>query len=176
MAARYTSTFYSEKGRKYYLVIDDTDFSGAIYDVDVTSGQIEWQADVENGLERYAPIIGSNFKFSIIIDTEQKQQLLTDFLTAPEGRFTIQLTAYDTSNTANFYWYGYILADLIEFDDVPLEMGYNYTINAIDGIGWLKGIDYKPEGSDIYQGDDTIINHVNNCLTKTYIRSINIWY
>ena len=41
-------------------------------------------------------------------------------------------------------------------------MGYNYTINAIDGIGWLKGIDYKPEGSDVYQGDDTIINHVNN--------------
>ncbi len=35
--------------------------------------------------------------------------LLTDFLTAPEGRFTIQLTAYDTSNAANFYWYGYIL-------------------------------------------------------------------
>jgi hypothetical protein len=50
MAARYTSTFYSEKGRKYYLVIDDTDFSGVTYDVDVTSGQIEWQADVENGL------------------------------------------------------------------------------------------------------------------------------
>jgi len=99
MAARYTSTFYSEKGRKYYLVIDDTDFSGATYDVDVTSGQIEWQADVENGLERYAPIIGSNFKFSIIIDTEQKKQLLTDFLTAPEGRFTDAMCSYSISKS-----------------------------------------------------------------------------
>jgi hypothetical protein len=173
MAARYTSTFYSEKGRKYYLVIDDSTFSGMTYDIDVTGAQIEWQADVENGLERYAPIIGSNFKFTYIIDTEQKQLLLTDFLTAPEGRFTIQLIGYDTSDTPNFYWYGYILADLIEFDDIPLEMGYNYTINAIDGIGWLKGIDYKPDGSDVYQGDDTIINHVNNCLQKlTYVQSI----
>jgi hypothetical protein len=173
MAARYTSTFYSEKGRKYYLVIDDSTFSGMTYDIDVTGAQIEWQADVENGLERYAPIIGSNFKFTFIIDTEQKQLLLTDFLTAPEGRFTIQLIGYDTSDAPNFYWYGYILADLIEFDDIPLEMGYNYTINAIDGIGWLKGIDYKPDGSDVYQGDDTIINHVNNCLQKlTYVQSI----
>ena len=66
MAARYTSTFYSEKGRKYYLVIDDSSYSGSTIDVDVTNAQIEWQADVENGLERYTPIIGSNFKFTII--------------------------------------------------------------------------------------------------------------
>jgi len=173
MAARYTSTFYSEKGRKYYLVIDDANFSGVTISVDVVNAQITWQADVENGLERYAPIIPSNFKFTIIINTEAKEQLLTDFLVAAEGRFTIRLTGYDTTNTPNFYWYGYMLADLVEYDDTSLEIGYLYDINAIDGIGWLKGIDYKPDGYNVYQGDDTIINHVNNCLQKiTYVPTI----
>jgi len=173
MAARYTSTFYSEKGRKYYLVIDDANFSGVTISVDVVNAQITWQADVENGLERYAPIIPSNFKFTIIIDTEAKEDLLTDFLVAAEGRFTIRLTGYDTTDTPNFYWYGYMLADLVEYDDTSLEIGYLYDINAIDGIGWLKGIDYKPDGYDVYQGDDTIINHVNNCLQKiTYVPTI----
>ena len=173
MATRYTSTFYSEKGRKYYLVIDDVNFSGVTSTVDVINAQITWQSDVENGLERYAPIIASNFKFTILINDNVKEQFLTDFLVSPEGRFTIRLTGYDTGNSPNFYWYGYILADLVEYDDVALSVGYFYDINAVDGIGWLKGIDYKPEGYDVYQGDDTIINHVNNCLQKiTYVPSI----
>ena len=173
MATRYTSTFYSEKGRKYYLVIDDVNFSGVSSTVDIINSQITWQSDVENGLERYAPIIASNFKFTILINDNVKEQFLTDFLVSPEGRFTIRLTGYDLSNSPNFYWYGYVLADLVEYDDVALSVGYFYDINAIDGIGWLKGIDYKPEGYDFYQGDDTIINHVNNCLQKiTYVPSI----
>jgi hypothetical protein len=173
MATRYTSTFYSEKGRKYYLVIDDVNFSGVSSTVDIINSEITWQSDVENGLERYAPIIASNFKFTILINDNVKEQFLTDFLVSPEGRFTIRLTGYDLSNSPNFYWYGYVLADLVEYDDVALSVGYFYDINAIDGIGWLKGIDYKPEGYDFYQGDDTIINHVNNCLQKiTYVPSI----
>ena len=173
MATRYTSTFYSEKGRKYYLVIDDINFSGVSSTVDIINSEITWQSDVENGLERYAPIIASNFKFTILINDNVKEQFLTDFLVSPEGRFTIRLTGYDISNSPNFYWYGYVLADLVEYDDVALSVGYFYDINAIDGIGWLKGIDYKPEGYDFYQGDDTIINHVNNCLQKiTYVPSI----
>jgi hypothetical protein len=173
MATRYTSTFYSEKGRKYYLVIDDVNFSGVSSTVDVINSEITWQSDVENGLERYAPIIASNFKFTILINDNVKEQFLTDFLVSPEGRFTIRLTGYDISNSPNFYWYGYVLADLVEYDDVALSVGYFYDINAVDGIGWLKGIDYKPEGYDFYQGDDTIINHVNNCLQKiTYVPSI----
>ena len=173
MAARYTSTFYSEKGRKYYLVIDDANFSGVTSTVDVINSEITWQSDVENGLERYAPIIASNFKFTILINDNVKEQFLTDFLVSPEGRFTVRLTGYDTGDAPNFYWYGYILADLVEYDDVALSVGYFYDINAVDGIGWLKGIDYKPEGYDVYQGDDTIINHVNNCLQKiTFVPSI----
>lgn len=173
MAARYTSTFYSEKGRKYYLVIDDANFSGVTSTVDVINAGITWQSDVENGLERYAPIIASNFKFTILINDNVKEQFLTDFLVSPEGRFTIRLTGYDTGDAPNFYWYGYILADLVEYDDVALSVGYFYDINAVDGIGWLKGIDYKPDGYNVYQGDDTIINHVNNCLQKiTYVSSI----
>lgn len=173
MASRYTSTFYSEKGRKYYLVIDDANFSGVTSTIDVINAEITWQSDVENGLERYAPIIASNFKFTILINDNVKQQFLTDFLVSPEGRFTIRLTGYDTGDVPNFYWYGYILADLVEYDDVSLSVGYFYDINAVDGIGWLKGIDYKPDGYNVYQGDDTIINHVNNCLQKiTYVSSI----
>jgi hypothetical protein len=173
MAARYTSTFYSERGRKYYLVIDDSTFTGVATTVDVINSQITWQSDVENGLERYAPIIASNFKFTILINDNVKEQFLTDFLVSAEGKFTIRLTGYDSTNSPNFYWYGYILADLVEYDDVSLSVGYLYDINAIDGIGWLKGIDYKPDGYDFYQGDDTIINHVNNCLQKiTYVPSI----
>jgi hypothetical protein len=173
MAVRFQSTFYSEKGRKYILSINDTAYSGSIIAVKVLTAAINWQSEIETGLERYAPIIASNFSFTILINSETIQNYLSDFLVAPEGRFTITLIGHDAADLANFYWYGYILADLVEYDDVSLAVGYEYTINAIDGIGWLKGIDYKPEGYDVYSGDDTIINHVNNCLQKiTFVQEI----
>lgn len=173
MATRYQSVFYSEKGRKWILNIDDNNFSGQFYDVDILDAQISWQSDIELGLERYASLIPSNFKFSILINTTQKQALLTDFLVSSEGRFTVRLIGHDSSNLPNFYWNGYVLADLVEYEDVSLSIGYAYTINAVDGLGWLKGIDYKPDGYDFYSGDDTIINHVNNCLQKiTYVNEI----
>jgi hypothetical protein len=166
MAVRFQSTFYSEKGRKYILSINDSAYAGAITQITIINASINWQSEIETGLERYAPIIGSNFSFTMLINSEVIQNYLSDFLVAPEGRFTITLVGHDAANFANFYWYGYILADLVEYDDVSLAVGYEYTINAIDGIGWLKGIDYKPEGYTVYSGDDTIINHVNNCLQK----------
>lgn len=173
MAVRFQSTFYSEIGRKYILSINDSDYSGVVVQVTLLSAQINWQSEVETGLERFAPIIGSNLSFTILINTETIQNYLSDFLQAPEGRFTITLVGHDADDLANFYWYGFVLADLVEYDDVSLAVGYEYTINSVDGIGWLKGIDYKPDGYDNYNGDDTIINHVNNCLQKlNYVQEI----
>ena len=48
-----------------------------------------------------------------------------------EGRFTIEYYAYAANGiTINMKWYGYILIDLIEFEDVANAIGYNFDYNC----------------------------------------------
>jgi hypothetical protein len=139
MAARFQTTVYNEKSRKIEVSIKDNVFSGATYDFDTIGLQLQY-----DGQERFTPIIGSRCSLSLLINNDDLQTLLLDIGLAVEGRFTMELTAYeDDGTTVSFKWYGYIVTDLVEFEDVPLVIGYQAQISAIDGLGWLKTLDYR---------------------------------
>jgi hypothetical protein len=166
MAARFQTTVYNEKGRKIVVTIKDNVFSGMTYDFDTIGLQLQYDSESQQGQERFTPIIGSRCSLSLLINNNDLQTLLLDIGLAVEGRFTMQLTAYEDDNTTvSFYWYGYIVTDLVEFEDIPLSIGYQAQISAIDGLGWLKTLDYKSAVGP-YNGQDTVVQHILNCLNQ----------
>jgi len=166
MAVRFQSTFYSEKGRKITVSIKDKDFSGAYGLFDIIRCNIRYDSESTQGQERFTPIIGSSCDLSILVNSANLVNLITDIGLAVEGRFTINLTTYQSDNTTVAYnWYGYIVTDLIEFEDLPLAMSYEANIRSIDGLGWLKTLDYKSEVGP-YLGQDTVVQHILNCLNQ----------
>lgn len=166
MASRFQTTVYNEKGRKIVVAIKDKVFSGMTYDFDTIGLQLQYDSESQQGQERFTPIIGSRCSLSLLINNNDLQTLLFDIGLAVEGRFTMELTAYEDDNTTvSFKWYGYIVTDLVEFEDVPLVIGYQAQISAIDGLGWLKTLDYKSAVGP-YNGQDTIVQHILNCLNQ----------
>ena len=166
MAARFQTTVYNEKGRKIEVSIKDNVFSGATYDFDTIGLQLQYDSESQQGQERFTPIIGSRCLLSLLINNNDLQTLLLDIGLAVEGRFTMELTAYeDDGTTVSFNWYGYIVTDLVEFEDIPLSIGYQAQISAIDGLGWLKTLDYKSAVGP-YVGQDTVVQHILNCLNQ----------
>jgi hypothetical protein len=166
MAARFQTTVYNEKSRKIEVSIKDNVFSGATYDFDTIGLQLQYDSESSQGQERFTPIIGSRCSLSLLINNDDLQTLLLDIGLAVEGRFTMELTAYeDDGTTVSFKWYGYIVTDLVEFEDVPLVIGYQAQISAIDGLGWLKTLDYKSAVGP-YNGQDTVVQHILNCLNQ----------
>lgn len=166
MAIRYQSTIYSEKGRMVTIAIKDKNFSGVFGSFDVINLNVKYESDSIQGQERFTPIVGSSCDLSIIINSSDLVNLLTDIGLAIEGRFTLDLTAYESDNTTiSFRWYGYIVTDLIEFEDLPLATTYEARISAIDGLGWLKTLDYKSAVGP-YLGQDTVVQHILNCLNQ----------
>jgi hypothetical protein len=166
MAARFQTTVYNEKGRKIVVAIKDKVFSGMTYDFDTIGLQLQYDSESQQGQERFTPIIGSRCSLSLLINNDDLQTLLLDIGLAVEGRFTMELTAYEDDNTTvSFKWYGYIVTDLVEFEDVPLVIGYQAQISAIDGLGWLKTLDYKSAVGP-YNGQDTVVQHILNCLNQ----------
>jgi hypothetical protein len=166
MAIRYQSTIYSEKGRKITISIKDKNFSGVFSSFDIIKLNIRYESDSLQGQERFTPIVGSSCDLSILINSSGLVNLITDIGLSVEGRFTINLTAYESDdNTVSYNWYGYIVTDLIEFEDLPLATTYEATIKAIDGLGWLKTLDYKSQVGP-YLGQDTVVQHILNCLNQ----------
>jgi hypothetical protein len=166
MAARFQTTVYNEKGRKIVVAIKDKVFSGMTYDFDTIGLQLQYDSESQQGQERFTPIIGSRCSLSLLINNSDLETLLLDIGLAVEGRFTMELTAYEDDNTTvSFKWYGYIVTDLVEFEDVPLVIGYQAQISAIDGLGWLKTLDYKSAVAP-YNGQDTVVQHILNCLNQ----------
>lgn len=166
MAARFQTIVYNEKGRKIIVAIKDKVFSGMTYDFDTIGLQLQYDSESQQGQERFTPIIGSRCSLSLLINNNDLQTLLLDIGLAVEGRFTMELTAYEDDNTTvSFKWYGYIVTDLVEFEDVPLVIGYQAQISAIDGLGWLKTLDYKSAVGP-YNGQDTVVQHILNCLNQ----------
>lgn len=166
MAIRYQSTIYSEKGRKVTISIKDKNFSGVFGSFDVINLNVKYESDSIQGQERFTPIVGSSCDLTIIINSSGLVNLLTDIGLAVEGRFTLDLTAYESDDTnISFRWYGYIITDLIEFEDLPLATTYEAKISAIDGLGWLKTLDYKSAVGP-YLGQDTVVQHILNCLNQ----------
>jgi hypothetical protein len=166
MAVRFETTVYNEKGRKINVAIKDNVFSGMTYSFDTISLSLQYDSESQQGQERFTPIIGSSLNLSLLINNNDLQTLLLDIGLAVEGRFTIDLTAYEDDNTTvSFNWYGYIVTDLVQFEDIPLSIGYVAQISAIDGLGWLKTLDYKSAVGP-YNGQDTVVQHILNCLNQ----------
>jgi hypothetical protein len=166
MAVRFETTVYNEKGRKINVAIKDNVFSGMTYSFDTISLSLQYDSESQQGQERFTPIIGSSCNLSLLINNNDLQTLLLDIGLAVEGRFTMDLTAYEDDNTTvSFNWYGYIVTDLVQFEDIPLSIGYVAQISAIDGLGWLKTLDYKSAVGP-YNGQDTVVQHILNCLNQ----------
>jgi hypothetical protein len=166
MGVRYQTTVYNEKRRKITVSIKDSNYSGAVGTFDTISLGLQYDSESQQGQERFTPIIGSSFNLSLLINNNDLQTLLLDIGLAVEGRFTIDVTAYEDDNTTvSFNWYGYIVTDLVQFEDIPLSIGYVAQISAIDGLGWLKTLDYKSAVGP-YNGQDTVVQHILNCLNQ----------
>jgi hypothetical protein len=166
MAIRFSTTVYNEKSRKITVSIKDSAFSGTVKTFDTLSLGIQYDSESSQGQERFTPIIGSRCSLSLLINNNDLQTLLLDIGLAVEGRFTMELTGYEDDNTTvSFKWYGYIVTDLVEFEDIPLVIGYQAQISAIDGLGWLKTLDYKSAVGP-YNGQDTVVQHILNCLNQ----------
>jgi len=166
MGVRYQTTVYNEKRRKITVSIKDSNYTGSVGTFDTLSLGIQYDSESQQGAERFTPIIGSRCSLSLLINNTNLQTLLLDIGLAVEGRFTMHLTAYEDDNTTvSFYWYGYIVTDLVEFEDIPLVIGYQAQISAIDGLGWLKTLDYKSAVGP-YNGQDTVVQHILNCLNQ----------
>lgn len=185
MATRFQGTSASEKGVIYDIIIDDSD--GAAGSVDILIGGegfvLSYDTESEDPI---SPILSSTLEFSIIANpttSSDISEFINDLITAEETRFRVIVN----DSGGNLFWCGFILADKVYQEDTAwADTLWELRIQAIDGIGRLKDLEYNDAGTP-YDGRVLVKEHLFNILEKIglsdiwgatddYLYVINRWY
>lgn len=161
MGVYYRATHTSEDGTNYVVDIEDGTLT-SIKSYKLTRLEFEYEGDSK---DRFHPVIASSLKMSILVNTKyaHMQDFFDDLVGAQEGRFIVKV--YTNPGTLTLAWAGYILVDLASRPDLNRETSYEIQIQATDGLGRLRSIDYNNSGT-AYTGYETVNNHLLNCLNK----------
>ena len=164
MAKRFTSTFYSTKNVLYRVEIWDTAFSGesSPFTISANHFQLQQSGSGDKILSHMSP---TSCQFDFFVENVTHEGLITDLIDANEGRFTIAIF-----KTGSLYWAGQIVADIGSIEEAYYPQ--IFTIEATDGIGLLKTIDYKDTGG-AYTGKDRALDVIKRCLKKLPYTSVH---
>ena len=160
MAIRLQGGFTSTQTNSVYVInIHDSAYVGSIIDFDVLKdGVIKGYDHHEKG--RNLSVMTSKLKVKMLVKNQDIKDFLTDVVEAAEGQFLIEVLKDGSKD-----WYGYILPDLLDLQDILFSLNPVLTISATDGIGRLKTIDYN-NGGAAYTGFENFIEHIFNILGK----------
>ena len=184
-----TYTGSGNSPRDFNIYIDDSEFSGTAteFKTQTPGFSIQYESDFDKITK--AGIMASACTIPMLISNSTLDGLVTDLVSASEGRFTVKITV-NPSPAETLFWCGFILPDISKMQDVSYQGQRVFEIVATDGIGRLKDIDYKQtvSGKDLPYGYKTALEHVLSCLTDgplaalyygtgvEYIRTIVNWW
>lgn len=165
MGKRLHTQATDEFGNIWVVEIHDSDFSGSSIEFDTSRPgiSIDYQGQSQGV---FNPIIPSRATVGLFVNSDDHQDFLDDLPEAVEGRFTLYVT-----KNANFHWAGVIITDAARVENMPRP--FLFTINAIDGLGTLKTVDYIPTDGVNTAAWETFLQHVLNALTN--IPTIDFW-
>jgi len=156
-AVRFNSIFPTERGKEITLEIWDTSYSGAATSFNTKDNGYNLKYSA-NGFEEAAQFMATECEFVFWIENATHEALITDFVTAQEGRFLVRIL-----KDSVLEWTGFILFDSTSYEDV--DYPFAFQIKAVDGIGTLKDVDFKDVAGP-YTGKSKMIEYLTRALSK----------
>ena len=156
-AVRFNSIFPTERGKEITLEIWDTSYSGAATSFNTKDNGYNLKYSA-NGFEEAAQFMATECEFVFWIENATHEALITDFVTAQEGRFLVRIL-----KDSVLEWTGFILFDSTSYEEV--DYPFAFQIKAVDGIGTLKDVDFK-DISGPYTGKSKMIEYLTRALSK----------
>lgn len=175
MATRLEISFPTLRSPEYRVYIDDSEWSDPAIEVDAAADG--FTLDYNGADSILDPIKGSKLTFTIAVTDDTLSDIedfAADLISAPEERFTMRVDKNTGVPLASdtLFWVGYVLPDLSGFEDkVP---PYGFRVTATDGLGRLKGIEYKDDSGtpEIPYGNLPVLDHILNILNDGVLSTL----
>ena len=135
MAERLQDTFYSQDGTEYRVTLFVDGYSGAVDTFNLRGLQIKYDGD-QNDIS--APVLASSATIVFSIPNSSIKSIFTGLVGAAEESYRIKI---EKGGSNDLFWAGFVIPDQVVMEDKPYP--YDFSIEAVDGIGRLKDKDYS---------------------------------
>ena len=158
MAKRFFCPFFDERASRYDIEIWDSDFAGTA--LEFRAGPDGFSLRYALRSERTTVVSATECTITMQMQSVGHELLVSDLLSAPEGRFTVLITK---GASPVLYWVGMVLPDIgsVNEEDYPIE----FQVRATDGLGLLKNYKFK-DTAGAYTGKQRVIEHLAKALGK----------
>ena len=166
MARRIYAEFKSDQNNDYVVEVHDTEWTGSSHSVSIGGDgfQINWDGETD---EIYSPIIGSSASFSFYDRGETHMaNFIALFKQYQEERFFVVI-----KKNTNVYWFGWIVQDLIEVEDISNPT--QYAFKAVDGISKMASKAYEYDGVTRTLTDH-LFNIINDNTPAQYLTQTDV--
>lgn len=145
-------------GIQWKIVIEDTETVGteSILPAVRSDGFIMSFSKVDPFL--YTPV-GSNVIIPLIVTGNIEEELIMSIAQGQEGRFLVTIFKDDV-----LWWAGVLLNDLSSSQSIAKP--YEYHLSATDFLAAQKDLEYGFNENMLYQGSETIIEHLLHVLNS----------
>ncbi|MEL6834523.1 MAG: hypothetical protein AAFP77_16125 [Bacteroidota bacterium] len=164
MGARLQGYFRSEKGERYRVTLDVDGYSGPVDDFKLSELKISHKGDTN---DIHHPILSSSARLSFVIANSTIQSVFSGLTGAAEEEYRIRI---DKGLSDELHWAGFVIPDQVVIEDAPYP--FNFSAEAVDGIGRLKDKDYTGTGED-WEEWTTDLQHLYNILS--FIPLADFW-
>lgn len=171
MALRFYGEFQNDKEEVYRVEIHDEQHATSATEIRLCGEAFTLTYD-GNDDDLFQPIMGSKCVIEFYNRDDYSTEMndfLDDLLSRDEGDLTVAIYS-DPDGDDDLYWAGVIFSEQTEVENISLPA--KVTLTAGDDIATLKAIEYNDDGT-AYTGNDSLLDHVINCLTKT--RTTDFW-
>ena len=164
---RFEANFNDLFGFAYKIEIKEDNFSGTITELNPGPEGFRLTYSGRNKtIQNY--ILGSKVEVELYITTDAEKTFIYDLATNGDKHFLLEITR-DTGSGFDKFWVGYVLADLVNFDDAPYP--FIFKIAAVDCFSTLQNIDYT---NSVWQSDGNpsdVILEMNYLIHETIEQS-----
>jgi len=168
MAKRFDILFTTLEAQNWRVEIHDQNFAGSSTEI---NGKYEGFNQSWNGASSLlSPILGSQCKFSMLIENTFQENFLNELIAADEERFRLVIFKGPAVD-----WMGFIVTDQVTIEDEYYP--YSFNLTAIDGIARLKDKDFKDDSTgESYSGRESVLDHLLKVVNKIGLENTPVGY
>lgn len=157
--ADYVSKFGTYRYRVQIVDSEEATENVRAYEITPQGAVFTYEGDEENAFQ---PVVSSTCAFTLVCTTQAQVDFLRSVAQSESGRYGVRVLRNNPPATPGVtYWVGTILADQLTFaDNLPQFV----TVTATDDLGYLQEKPYLDSDGDRYEGEATVVAHVNNCI------------
>lgn len=173
MGYRANGEIKSLKGRQWKVQLHKFGYSGS--EIDLTLKAPGFKIKYLEDQDPMGNFLPSEVSVTVVISQSESstETLIEDMAVSQWGQYALEILEWNGASYDR-YWMGVVQTDMIS---VPDKWPSEVTIKAVDGLAYLKNLDFSDgqidEGGTLYSDKETFIGMIHKALMKSGLE--NYW-